>query len=176
MRPLLAPCPILVLVSSMLGLSAGCRRTPEVCDGEKLQQIEAQYEDFRAEFPEVRDVSVAELLLLMDDRPLVMVDVREEVERQVSEIPGAISQAEFENNRDDYRGRLVVTYCTIGARSGHYATELGREGFEVVNLRGSILAWAHAGQPVVNQQGSTNRTHVYGPAWNLLPAGFEAVW
>lgn len=176
MRHLLKPWLIVVLFSSLLGLGAGCSRRPELTDAEKLRQIEEQYEKYREEFPEVQDTSVAELLPLLDNRPLVIVDVREESERQVSQIPGAVSSESFEKNRNDYRGHLVVTYCTIGARSGRFAAKLSREGFDVVNLRGSILAWAHAGQPVVNQQGPTNRVHVYGPTWDLLPDGFEAVW
>ncbi len=164
------------LLALPIALCNGCGSKPILSDAEKLQQVEERYADFKSRFPDVRDVSVAELIALQERRPLVIVDVRPANERQESMIPTAVSKDLFEKHRDQYRETLVVTYCTIGARSGLYAAEIQTDGFEVVNLRGSILAWAHAGQSLVDQRGPTKRVHVYGPTWDLLPAGFEAVW
>lgn len=49
----------------------------------------------------------------------------------------------------------AVCYCTVGYRSAQSAKDLHKVGNfkEVYNLRGSILAWTHAGMPleVINQ-------------------------
>lgn len=155
---------------------AGCSRGLDGTDAEKSRQVDERYLKFKQAFPNVRDVSASELVRLRKERAVVIVDVRPDAERSVSMIPDAVSQGSFEAHRDQYRDRRIVTYCTIGARSGHYAAKLQSEGFDVVNLRGSILAWAHAGQLVADKDGPTNRVHVYSANWNLLPAGYEAVW
>ncbi|MBI3838731.1 MAG: rhodanese-like domain-containing protein [Planctomycetia bacterium] len=156
-------------------LMMGCGRTPDYTDADKRREIEERYVSFKQAFPSVRDVSIQEFVELIERRPPVIVDVRPEEERGVSMIPDAVSKDWFEGHRDQYRDRLVVTYCTIGARSGKYAVTLQQEGFDVANLRGSILAWAHAGRPLVDKDGPTKRVHVFSADWNLLPAGYEAV-
>lgn len=156
----------------------GCYRIPNDIntDAEKRRQIDECYASFKPTFPAVRDVSIAEFIELIGGRALVIVDVRPKAERDISMIPAAISKDWFEEHRSQYRDRLVVTYCTIGARSGKYAVTLQQQGFEVVNLRGSILAWAHDSQPLIDKDGPTKRVHVYSAAWNLLPRSYEAVW
>jgi rhodanese-related sulfurtransferase len=91
-------------------------------------------------------------------------------------IPGAIPGKQFEASGRRYVGKQVVVYCTIGYRSGLYAKRLDKQDRHVFNLKGGILAWAHAGQAAVNLNGQTNRVHLYGREWNLLPHGYEAVW
>ena len=126
-------------------------------------------------FPGQPEISVAEWLARPKDRPAVLVDVREPHERRVSMLPGAIAKADFERNSARYRSWLVVPYCTIGLRSGLYTRELRGRGFEVRNLAGSALAWAHAGLPFEAQGKATRRVHVFNADWNLLPRGYEPV-
>lgn len=164
---------VLVIAAAAL---AGCSPESGETDAVKRRLIDSRYASFKQAFSDVRDVSVDELIELGERQPIVILDVRPEEEREVSMIPGAVSQDRFEEHRDQYRDKLVVTYCTIGARSGRYAAKLQGDGFDVVNLRGSILAWAHEGRPLVDKNGPTNRVHVYNADWNLLPAGYEAVW
>ena len=64
---------------------------------------------------------------------------------------------------------------SVGYRSGSEAARLRRDGLDARNLRGGILEWCHAGQPVVNAGGPTRRVHVYGARWNFLPEGYEPV-
>lgn len=45
------------------------------------------------------------------------------------------------------RGRELIVYCASGARSGIAASQLRREGFEVVNA-GGFGGWRSAGLPV----------------------------
>ena len=84
----------------------------------------------------------------------------------------------FEANRGQYPDdATIVAHCTIGYRSGKYVAKLQRQGLDALNLKGSILSWVHAGQPVVTFEGEeTKRVHVYGQKWDLLPQGYKAVW
>ena len=51
---------------------------------------------------------------------LVLVDVRTPEEVSVSTLPGALTRADYEREKDAaaYRNAVVVPFCTIGARSG----------------------------------------------------------
>ncbi|VAW84576.1 hypothetical protein MNBD_GAMMA16-523 [hydrothermal vent metagenome] len=122
--------------------------------------------------PEIR---VPELLVLAKNQR-VLVDVREKQEIQVSIIPGALTQAQFEQQIERYRDYTIVVYCTIGYRSGRYVNRLLKQNIKAVNLAGGVLAWAHAGQ-VFNKKGRVSKqVHVYGERWNLLPVDYEAVY
>lgn len=143
----------------------------------KDEQIARMYDEYRADFPDVPEMTVAEYLAKEDAEDVVLVDVREPEEQAVSMIPGALTKEEFEFRKQEYKDDTVITYCTIGYRSGVYAQELREAGFNALNLKGSVLSWAHAGQPFQTPAGEdTNRVHVYGKAWNLLPPGYEPVW
>ena len=105
----------------------------------------------------------------------VVVDVRSKAEVSVSLIPGAITKAQYEKNRQRYQGRLVIPYCTVGGRSGAYARQLAKEGVKVANYEGSILKWVDAGLPVVTLDGRpTNRVHTYSDRYRI-PAKYEQV-
>ncbi len=147
-------------------------------DAEKRERIEFLYKDYKTEsFPNVKDVHATELAMWLKDGRAVVVDVREPKERAVSTLPGAITREEFERRREEFKDKYVAAYCTIGYRSGLFAKEMAEEGINVFNLNGSVLAWAHSGEPFVDADGNeTNRVHVYGRQWNLLPEGYEAEW
>ncbi len=149
----------------------------ELGEAERRQRMDELYRGDRKAFPGVPEVSAEELAELLRTGDVVLVDVREDDERRVSTIPGALSKAELERDAESYRGRRVVTYCTIGYRSGLYAAELRRRGFDAWNLSGSVLAWTHAGGPLVDEDGrETRRVHVYGAKWNLAADGYETLW
>lgn len=153
-----------------------CAPTP-ASEAGKRERIAELYSGYHEKFPEVPDISAAELEGRLGEPDLVLVDVREPEERHVSTLPGAISQEEFEAREAELTGRRVVTYCTIGYRSGLYAQRLRREGWDAVNLEGSILAWTHAAGPLVDPEGHpTRRVHVFGRRWNLAADGYEPVW
>jgi hypothetical protein len=41
----------------------------------------------------------------------------------------------------------------------------------------SLLAWSHAGGPLVDGEGRpTKRLHVFGARWDLAAEGYEPVW
>jgi len=137
-------------------------------------EIERMYTNYRKlGFSGVPDILPAELSTL--ESP-VLVDVRPAEEREVSMIPGSITKEEFEAHPDRYRGRTIVPYCTIGARSGVYGKKLMKQGWEVRNLKGSILLWTYTGEPLKDADGDTRRVHTYGKKWALVAEGYEPVW
>lgn len=166
----------LSLALASLLLLAGCGGGPDTTE-DRAAAVDALVQDLHLDYPGVVNVSPRELMSLLEEPDrVVLVDVRTEGERGVSTIPGAISRMEFESSIEDLGDRRVVAYCTIGARSSQFAREMAELGIEVANLDGSILAWTHAGGPLVSDGEETNRLHVYGSRWNLVPAGYEAVW
>ena len=91
-------------------------------------------------------------------------------------IAGAITASDFEDNKQAYDGTTIVTYCTIGGRSGRYAQRLHEAGVKAYNLMGAILAWTHAGGELVDTEGPTKRVHTHGRKYALVADGYEPVW
>jgi sodium/bile acid cotransporter 7 len=129
----------------------------------------------------VPEVDAGELLSKYHQNPrnLVVVDVRTEAERAVSVIKGAVTKEQYEADvNGEYVGKKVVAYCTIGYRSGKYVEKLIKDkGVDAYNLRGSILAWTHAGGPLETADGTpTNVVHTWGKAWALPRRDHVAVY
>lgn len=163
--------------ATLVPLLVGCGASPPTDDPARRAALETMVAEARQEFPQVPGVDVAGLERLRREREVVLVDVREPVEREVSMIPGAIPAERFDAEREQHRDAVVVAYCTIGYRSGLWAEHLREQGFDARNLEGSILGWTHAGRPLVGPDGEpTRRVHVYGERWNLAAEGYEAVW
>lgn len=157
--------------------NATVKSEPAASNATRFEQINAMYQEYRKDFPEVNEITPQGVVDLQKSGKLVLVDVRAPEEQSVSMIPGAITVEAFEAAMETYRDKKVVTYCTIGARSGVYANTLRQKGFNVSNLKGSLLAWTHAGLPLKDASGNdTKRVHVYGKKWNLVADGYEAVW
>lgn len=145
-------------------------------DAERLKQIEAMYEKAKRRFPDISDVSAEELQRMRADGDVVVVDVRTPEEQEASMIPGAITVEQFEANQQDYEGKTIVSYCTMGGRSGMYTRELQTRGWRALNLKGAILAWTHAGGELENAQGPTRKVHTHGRKFSLAAEGYEQVW
>ena len=143
-------------------------------DFEKLQIVYAMYDEFKDEFKSVETIAADELKKIKTK--ITFVDVREKAEQAISMIPNAISKDEFEKNKDKYKDSLIVTYCTIGYRSGVYAEKISKEGFNVRNLKGSLLAWLLSGESIQKNGKETLTVHVYGKKWNILPTKYKAIW
>ena len=145
-------------------------------EAEKRSKIETMYRDYKKDFPDVQDITPAEAMQLLKSNQAVFVDVREKKEQAVSMLPGAITEQEFLNHLDRYRDKTIIGYCTISYRSGKLAEKLKAQGVVMLNLRGGLLAWVHAGGKVYDRNGETRRIDVYGRKWDLGPKGYEAVW
>jgi adenylyltransferase/sulfurtransferase len=93
-------------------------------------------------------ITVHELKLKLDQsEPIVLIDVRENYEREISSLPQSIhlplgvlisniADLDIEQDRD------VIVYCRSGMRSQTAATILRQHGVSrVYNLIGGITAW-----------------------------------
>lgn len=167
----------LLFAGSLVGFSAAlASRRPPTTNAERVQRIEKLYKKYAGVLSAVPSIEAEALLRRIDDPDLVLVDVRTPAEQAVSMLPRAITQEEYERRADELAGRPVVTYCTIGVRSGEYAKELLARGVEATNLQGSILAWTHAGGTLIRDGEPTRQVHVYGPTWNLAATNYQGVW
>lgn len=173
-RPLAA---LLAAGATVLSLQTACA-TPDAPTTDEARQarIAEMYAEYRAEFPGVGEVEPSEAKGWLDRDDVVFVDVREPAEQAVSMVPGALTDEQFAARKDTLRDKTIVTYCTIGYRSGKLAAALQSEGFTVRNLAGSLLAWTHAGGPLEHEGEPVKALHVYGKRWDLARRDHRAVW
>ena len=132
-------------------------------------------EMFREYQKEFQDVPILETKKVTKD--WIIVDARQEEEQMVSMIPRAISKSKFEELNFNKAGTKIAVYCTIGYRSGQYATQLRAKGYDAYNLEGSILGWIHDGGKLVDRYGKeVKKIHVYGEKWNFPPKDYKTVF
>ncbi len=126
------------------------------------------------DFPHVKRVTPAELAVWLQDAkrpPPVLLDVRTAAEYEVSHLqnsqriqPGAPASA-IRIPKD----QPIVTYCSVGYRSGAFAQTLERAGYtQVMNLEGSIFKWANEGRPIYRDGRQVEKVHPYNETWGRL--------
>ncbi len=167
---------LLALFVAIAGATAFRGSFTSMNDGEKRKSIEDLYRGYKRNFSGVEDITPEEAIRLHHEGRAVFIDIREKREQAVSMIPGAITEETFLKSPEDVKNKILIAYCTISYRSGKLAERLAPRGMRISNLQGGLLGWVHAGGPIADQSGETRRIHVYGPKWNLAPAGYEAVW
>ena len=179
---------------------------------EKCQEMSKFYHSKFADIPSLSSQTYLENKHLENDDYL-LVDVRSTAEQKVSMIPNAITLCEFEkrmkqkndvsvmkkgnannDNNDSLSTTTVVTYCTIGYRSGLEARRL-RDEYDlhgkIYNLDG-IVCYTHACNATLCKNNSnddnsqvflidpqtkqsTMNVHVFGDAWNNVADPFQSV-
>ncbi len=102
--------------------------------------------------PAVSTITVEELneKLKFGKHPLVL-DVRQPDEFRAGHVTGAklIPLNELHKKITDLpKGREIVCICASGNRSTSAAKMLAKEGFNVLNVQGGMLAWRRAKLPV----------------------------
>jgi sulfur-carrier protein adenylyltransferase/sulfurtransferase len=120
----------------------GTREIRELIDYEAFCGVKTMEED--QSISDVAPRDLAERIERGDD--LQLIDVREEWEWKLGNIPGArlmpLSRFAEEANSID-RDREVILYCKVGARSQRAAEYLADLGYSKVgNLSGGILRWS----------------------------------
>ena len=134
--------------------------------------LKAIQKTVRLRFPDVRHIQIEELNDWLGDATRedpVLLDVRSEEEFAFSHLPGAF-QVDPQTSADEAakiigNASKVVVYCSVGYRSSRLAVRLqGEGGIEVVNLEGSIFAWANAGYPLVKGLETVKKVHPYSRA------------
>ncbi len=148
----------------------------KLSDTQKKETVYKTYQGYKEDFPEVKDISPLQAMELLDQDKVVFVDTRKPEEMAVSMLPGAVSEEQFLNHPEQFRGKTVVGYCTISYRSGKFAEKVAEEGITVINLQGGILAWTLEGGKVYDGSGKqVKRIHVYGDQWDYAPSGYESI-
>lgn len=125
----------------------------------------------------MKSEEISEILSKGED--MVLVDVRQEEEREVSMLPTAITKEEFLLLKPQLaKNTRIVPYCTIGHRSGVFGTQLLEEGFQSVFNGEGIVLWSHyeSCRLVTGpDKAPTNRVHTFGTQWDKVPHNIEAV-
>lgn len=87
-----------------------------------------------------------------------LLDVREDDEWEAGHAPDAthVALSLLGPNLAKYPtdGQLIACICKGGVRSAKAAEHLGSHGYNVVNVRGGMLAWERAGLPMVSENDS----------------------
>lgn len=145
----------------------------EMSGAEKEAAVYRLYATYEHEFPAVTGISARKALSLHQQGKVVFVDVRKPAEREISMLPGAVSEEAYEMRGAQIKDRTVVAYCTIGYRSGKFAEKMAEKGLMVFNLEGGILAWVWEGGRLQDAGGQTvKQVHVYAEKWDLAPGGY----
>jgi rhodanese-related sulfurtransferase len=94
---------------------------------------------------------------LVADTNVVVLDVRTASEFAEGHIERALN---IDYKQDDFAEKAkaalpldkkIAIYCRSGRRSAGAASILASAGYQLVNLKGGIIAWKEAGQPVITE-------------------------
>lgn len=128
----------------------------------------------RQEFPQVKRIATADRAAWLGDPARtapVLLDVRARAEFDVSHLADA-QQVEPTAAAAAIRlpnDQPIVTYCSVGYRSGAFAQRLQAAGYQnVQNLEGSTFRWANEGRPVFRNHERVDKVHPYNHTWGLL--------
>ena len=166
----------LMVIAFLVGLMPKAVLCDEaLTDQQKTDIVYNMYDNYRKEFPQVREISPQAAMKEMAQGKILFVDTRKPAEMAVSMLPGAITEEQFLKNPEKFKDKRIVVYCTISYRSGKFAREMANSGIEIFNLRGGLLAWTLEGGKVYDPNGETRRINVYGEEWDYPPEGYESV-
>ena len=105
------------------------------------------------ELATIDEVDVDEAVGLVESHQVKVLDVRRQTEFAGGHLPGAVNVAHTRlagrMNEVPEGGRVLVN-CRSGARSARASAYLKRAGYDVVNLRGGMLAWEKSTASVEN--------------------------
>ena len=142
--------------------------------------LQSVHSSIKSDFKDVSHLSQAEFLALKSDGNILLFDVREKAEYEVSHIKGAYhlepntQTTDFLNKYQSLlNGKKVIFYCSVGVRSSQMATKLQQSlktngVLESFNLEGGIFGFANAGQVMQNKNGATKFVHPYNSRWGKL--------
>ncbi len=100
------------------------------------------------------DADVERFAALLSSPDVVLLDVRTIDEYNEGHIMGAL---QVDIRQDDFmpkaqkllpKDKTIAVYCRSGRRSAQACEQLESDGYNVVNLKGGILAWKKAQKPV----------------------------
>lgn len=91
--------------------------------------------------------TAAEVKELLQNKKIILLDVRTEGERKGRHIKESIHiplvmLSSRLNDLEKYKEKEIVCYCASGSRSVSAASMLKKKGFNAANMRGGISAWS----------------------------------
>ena len=152
-------------------------------DDERYHAAKAMMMEYTSQFPDIDVISSEEIIEIMKcGENTWLVDVRNVEEQDVSMLPGALSKYEFEaaiKKGDVAPTDLIISYCTIGYRSGVYSMELYTRGFQNVKNGEGILLWTYTNVPLVvkNTDGKVvpaHSIHTFGDKWDIASTRYRS--
>jgi rhodanese-related sulfurtransferase len=165
----------------------------------RYEECMKQVQHYHSKFTDVPTLTSQQLIeeKATNNRKVVLVDVRTQEERSVGYIPDSITLEEFTEQQQaqqqqgaDDKDTIVVTYCTVGYRSGIEAQKISKKYpcTKVYNLDG-ILAYTFVenAPPLISQTKNDDvnnhmntvqatQIHVYGKKWDYAHPKYEPVW
>ncbi|MFN3916354.1 MAG: rhodanese-like domain-containing protein [Flavobacteriales bacterium] len=116
-------------------------------------------------------VGITTLKKWMETEKIAILDTREEKEYTISHIPKAKYYGYDKPNKDILKDipkdAVIITYCSVGYRSGKVAEDLKKQGYKYVyNFYGGIFNWANNGELIHRKAIKTNEIHGYNKSWS----------
>lgn len=114
--------------------------------------------------------------LLEGTHKIYLLDTREAIEYAVSHMKGALYYGYNKPHQSILdsipKDAIIVTYCSVGYRSGKVSQDLKQEGYkEVYNLYGGLFNWANNNYPIYRKSVSTKEIHGYNAVWSKWANG-----
>lgn len=102
----------------------------------------------------------------------MFLDTREKEEFEVSHLKGArwvgFDSFSMESIKDIPKDKLIVVYCSVGARSQDIGKRLKASGYKnVYNLYGGIFHWVNEEKAIYKNHTVTNKIHAYNRVWGI---------
>lgn len=136
----------------------------------------------KKQFPDLIHVEPEKVQTWLNEKEkVILLDVREKAEFQVSHLQGAKNVSPDAGADGVLKSLLadkpadvkVVLYCSVGVRSANMAKRLADAGVkEIYNMNGSIFQWANEGRPVFqgekDNEKKVDKVHPYNRKWGKL--------
>ena len=156
-------------------------------DGTLSNRLESIHSKIITDYDTVNHLS-AEQFSQIDKGTLVIFDVREKKEYEVSHIDGAIQiHPDFQAGEflpiygEAIKGKTLVFYCSVGRRSSKLLSEINQivHADDVpeasYNLTGGIFHWHNMQKPLINLEQTTSAIHPYNFYWGRLIENKSAI-
>ncbi|VAX00048.1 hypothetical protein MNBD_GAMMA22-1106 [hydrothermal vent metagenome] len=116
-------------------------------------------------------ISAKKLQQLMRNDNIIIFDTREKEEFDVSHIKNAIYVGYDDFDLDKAlqqikKGSVVISYCSVGYRSGDITQQLKESDIEAYNLYGGLFNWSNHNKPLFSgNKTKTINIHGYDKQW-----------
>ncbi len=160
------PCSMLLLFCVFF---SNCSNRNATVDWESVEYTIA------TEFPDIRQLTTDDLSNILDDdsKEVMLLDVREEAEVEVSHLLGAVRVGSVQEATalitSAPQHTIIVAYCSVGYRSAELVSQLTNASTrEVYNLKGSLFRWANEQRPIYRGTERVTTVHPFSDRWGAL--------